>query len=113
MVQRSRWTERTAPSPFTDRQSTYENGERAGASMERFFTDNPVNPTYPTYTRANAGEVMPDPVSPLSNTLGLLHGGALGWRDAYVRFGTFEAGPLDSDYPMRVGEFGGYRYLNL
>src|SRR4051794_36902570 len=80
---------------------------------DRFFTDNPPHPTYPTYTRANAGEVMPDPVSPLSNTLGLLYGGDLGWRDAYVRFGTFDPDEIESDHPICVGQFGGYLYLNM
>src|SRR3954453_12413383 len=112
MVQRSRWTGRTAPSPSTDPRSIRTANERE-QGMERFFTDNPVNSTYPTYTRANAGEVMPDPVSPMSNTLGLLHGGDLGWRDAFVRFGTFDPEDIESDYPICVGQFGGYLYLNM
>src|SRR3954453_5652276 len=112
MVQRSRWTGRTAPSPSTDPRSIRTANERE-QGMERFFTDNPVNATYPTYTRANAGEVMPDPVSPMSKTLGLLHGGDLGWRDAYVRFGTFEPQDIESEHPICVGQFGGYLYLNM
>ncbi|MDQ1394963.1 MAG: rifampicin phosphotransferase, partial [Acidimicrobiaceae bacterium] len=81
--------------------------------MDRFFTDNDPDPRYPIYTRANAGEVMPEPVSPLSTTLGMLNGGDLGWRDAYVRFGTFDPVEIEGDNPVAIGQFGGYLYLNM
>ena len=35
-----------------------------------YLTDWPVSERFPHYTRANAGEVMGDPVSPLGWTLG-------------------------------------------
>src|SRR4051812_13940930 len=80
---------------------------------DRFFTDNPPNPKYPVYTRANAGEVMPDPVSPMSTTLGMMNAGDLGWRDAYIRLGSFEPDEINFDDPICIGQFGGYLYLNM
>lgn len=80
--------------------------------LDRWITDVDPSPTYPIYTRANAGEVYPDPVSPLAGTLGLLQAGELGWRDAYCRYGMRED---EFDHGRReiIGCFGGYIYLNM
>jgi rifampicin phosphotransferase len=81
--------------------------------MDRFFTDTPISKKYPTYTRANAGEVMPDPCTPMSNTLGIMAAGEAGWRDAYVRLGTFDHEEFEDWTTNCVGQFGGYLFLNM
>ena len=81
--------------------------------MDRWITDNDPNQTYPIYTRANAGEVMPDPVTPMSATLAMMRAGDAGWRDAYIGLGTFDEHELASDEPITIGCFGGHLYLNM
>ena len=80
---------------------------------ETWITDSPASEKYPNYTRANAGEVMPDPVSPLSASVGLGGAGEQGWRDAYVRFGAFDYDEFEPDRLNTIGIFGGYLYLNM
>ena len=80
---------------------------------ERWAADTVASEKYTIYTRANAGEVMPDPVSPLSSTMGLASAGDLGWLDAYVKAGAFRYDEFDTDRPDAVGVFGGYLYLNM
>lgn len=75
--------------------------------------DTPPSERYPIYTRANAGEVMPDPMSPLTGSLGMMNAGEAGWRDAYVRFGSFDREEFETDRPNCIGCFGGYLYLNM
>ena len=82
-------------------------------ATERWSADTLPSEKYSIYTRANAGEVMPDPVSPLSSTMGLVSAGDLGWRDAYVKAGSFFYDEFDPDRPDTVGVFGGYLYLNM
>lgn len=81
--------------------------------IERWITDNEPSEKYPIYTRANAGEVYPDPVSPLAGSLAMLSAGEAGWRDAYVRLGSLDREELDVDRPNTIGCFGGYFYLNM
>jgi pyruvate,water dikinase len=68
----------------------------------------------PYYTRANAGEVLPDPASPLGWSLVFEEGLLPGWYRGFVEFGIY--GPDEFNTPPRipmVGIFGGYFYLNL
>jgi phosphohistidine swiveling domain-containing protein len=81
--------------------------------MTAWVADTLASERYPIYTRANAGEVMPDPVSPLTACFGLSGPGELGWRDAYVRAGTLRRDEFDVDRPNCVGVFGGYVFLNM
>jgi pyruvate,water dikinase len=81
--------------------------------MESWFADSKPSSTYPVYTRANAGEVLPDPMSPLTASLGIMRGGELGWRDAYVRLGTLDYEEFEDDRPNCIACFGGYLYLNM
>jgi rifampicin phosphotransferase len=80
---------------------------------ETWFADLPISEKFPIYTRANAGEVMPDPVSPLCASLGLISAGEQGWRDAYANTGTCDQSDFDSDRPNTIGHFGGYLFLNM
>ena len=66
--------------------------ERNGVDRpERWVADSTLSARYPIYTRANVGEVFPDPVTPLTFDSGLWLA-ELGWRDAWARMGAFEAG---------------------
>lgn len=80
---------------------------------ESWFADLPISEKFPIFTRANAGEVMPDPVSPLTASLGMINAGEQGWRDAYVRTGTLDASDFEGDRPNTMGYFGGYLFLNM
>ncbi len=75
-----------------------------------------LSPEWDFYTRANVGEVFPDPVAPLSfsyfqneNGLG---GSEQGFRDAYYRIGAMEPGELPEDECVFLGVTNGYCYLN-
>ena len=80
----------------------------------RWIEDNRYDPKYGFWSRANVGEVLPDPPSPLGWDLTFDNGGcALGWRDCMVkRLGMSE----DEVHPTRpevFGVFGGYAYLGI
>jgi pyruvate,water dikinase len=81
--------------------------------MERFITDTQPSEKYRIVSRANAGEVMPDPCSPLNATLGMFEAGEKGWRDAYVVTGTFTRDEFEPDRTNTISCFGGYLYLNM
>jgi pyruvate,water dikinase len=73
--------------------------------------DTQLSQRYPVYTRANVGEVFPDPVAPATKSL-LLWWSELGWRDAYIRMGAFDADEFPDDRFTILGVAGGYCYLN-
>jgi phosphohistidine swiveling domain-containing protein len=66
----------------------------------------------PHYTRANAGETLPEPASPLGWTLVFEHG-LRGWHRGFAEFGVYRADEWPLTRPPFVGMFGGYFYLNL
>lgn len=67
---------------------------------------------FPVWTRANVGEVFPDPVGPLSYQLMMWDGAELGWRDAWAKIGAFDASEFNDDDFEVLGIFGSYCYLN-
>jgi pyruvate,water dikinase len=73
--------------------------------------DTPLSSRFPVYTRANVGEVFPDPVAPATRSL-LLWWSELGWRDAYARMGAFDQDEFPADEFCILGVAGGYCYLN-
>ncbi|MGI9596092.1 MAG: PEP-utilizing enzyme [Acidimicrobiales bacterium] len=81
--------------------------------QDTWFTDYQPSERWPHYTRANAGEVMPSPVSPLCQKFtwddGIIHGAAEG----SCRAGLYEPEEYDPVLPEVFGFFGGYFYLNL
>ncbi len=78
----------------------------------RWMTDWEPSPRLPVYTRANAGEVLPDPASPLSWTFMWESAILPGWADSMYVAGTFDEGWFDSVHPEVVGLFGGRLYIN-
>jgi rifampicin phosphotransferase len=77
---------------------------------DRWIVDVVPSSRYPFYTRANAGEVLPDPVSPLTWTLLWGEGVNEGWRDSQVNVGTNEPDEVTAEEV--TGLFGGYLYIN-
>lgn len=89
----------------------------AGSSSDaqfgrRWLTDWEPSDRFPVYTRANAGEVLPDPCSPLCWTVVWEPGVVMGWRDSQVNAGTCDEHEIDANNPEVVGHFGGYLYIN-
>jgi rifampicin phosphotransferase len=80
---------------------------------DRWITDWTPSTRWPTYTRANAGEVMPTPASPLGQQFSWENGICLGWRDGYVRGGTTALDEYTETPPATLGFFGAYAYINL
>ena len=79
---------------------------------ERYYvTDTTLSERFPIYTRANVGEVFPDPVTPLTSDTAL-YLAELGWRDAWERMGAFDPDEFPSDGYCQLGVVGGYCYLN-
>lgn len=85
--------------------------------VERWIVETALSERYPFYTRANVGEVFPDPVSPFSFSFAFqnehgLGGSELGFRDAYVKIGAFDHDEFPDDECVFIGVAGGYCYLN-
>ena len=76
-----------------------------------YVTDTALSARFPIYTRANVGEVFPDPVTPLTSDTALWLA-ELGWRDAWGRMGAFELDEFPADEFCQLGVLGGYCYLN-
>ncbi len=77
----------------------------------RWIADNELTGKWPFWTRANVGEVLPEPPSPLGWDL-VWEGGTLaGWYDCAVdRLGYGDVG-MSERRPEVAGMFGGYAYL--
>jgi pyruvate,water dikinase len=76
-----------------------------------YVTDTELSERFPIYTRANVGEVFPDPVTPLSSDTAL-YLAELGWRDAWERMGAFDPDEFPPEEYCQLGVVGGYCYLN-
>jgi rifampicin phosphotransferase len=76
-----------------------------------YITDSDLSSRFPLYTRANVGEVFPDPVTPLTSSTALWLA-ELGWRDAWVRMGAMDADEFPDEQFCQLGVQGGYCYLN-
>jgi rifampicin phosphotransferase len=76
-----------------------------------YVTDSTLSERFPLYTRANVGEVFPDPVTPFTSGT-ILFLAEEGWRDAWVRMGAFDADEFPPGEFCQLGVVGGYCYLN-
>ena len=84
--------------------------------VDSWLVETDLSDEWDFYTRANVGEVFPDPVAPLSffyfqneNGLG---GSEQGFRNAYYRIGVMTPDELPDDQCVFLGVTGGYAYLN-
>ncbi len=81
--------------------------------QDRWITDWPPSLRWPHYTRANSGEVLPTPASPLGQQFTWDRGICPGWRDGYIRGGCTTLEEYSDEPPATCGFFGGYFYINL
>lgn len=70
--------------------------------------------TFPIYSRANVGEIFPDPISPLNASAGFQANLEPGWRDAFVACGVWDHDLYDSAAERNIiPAFGSYLYINM
>jgi pyruvate,water dikinase len=67
----------------------------------------------PYYTRANAGETLPDPASPLNWSFVWEKGFVPGWVRGMEDIGIYHQGQFPLEKPAQLGMFAGYFYINL
>jgi pyruvate,water dikinase len=81
--------------------------------MTRWFIDTPASRRFPVYTRSNANDVLPNPVSPMGATVTFVPGVCEGFRTGFVhnRATTMEELTFEGLNPM-TGVFAGYFYVN-
>ena len=81
---------------------------------EGWIIDTTIGARFPAWTRGNAADVLPDPISPLMWTFYWKPSLMTGLRDAYIGFGVIDwdefENPLEPDV---FGCFGGYFYNPL
>ncbi|RZT88459.1 pyruvate,water dikinase [Pseudonocardia sediminis] len=82
------------------------------------MTDWPIfdrsSKTFPLYSRANVGEIFPDPISPLNASTGFQANLEPGWEDAFVACGVWDHDLYDSSVQNNVlPAFGSYLYINM
>lgn len=80
--------------------------------MEPWIVSSKPSERYPLWTRANVGEVFPDPVAPLTFSVFMRDHTEQAWRDAMERMGAFTQDEFAPDNMETLGVFGGYCYLN-
>lgn len=80
--------------------------------MDPWIVGSKPSSRYPLWTRANVGEVFPDPVAPLTFTLLMREHTEGAWRDALAEMGAFTHDEFVPDEMETVGVFGSYCYLN-
>jgi pyruvate,water dikinase len=69
---------------------------------------------FPLYSRANVGEVFPDPITPLNATAGFLANLEPGWCDAYVACRVWDDDIYDATVEHNpIVCFGGYLFINM
>ena len=87
-----------------------------GIMTEQWIVETTPHEKFNFYTRANIGEVFPDPVSPMSftwfETDGSLGGAEIGFREAYYRIGVMTPDELPPNDAVFLGVSNGYGYLN-
>ena len=84
--------------------------------VDKWLVETDLSDEWNFYTRANIGEVFPDPVAPLSFSYfqhaGGLGGSEMGFRNAYYRIGAMTPDELPDDECVFLGVTGGYGSLN-
>jgi len=80
---------------------------------QNWIIDTVASTRYPVYTRLNANDVMPDPVTPLGASLVWVPEVLPAWAVGNVRLNAFTPEEMSPDpYPPVAGFFYGYLYVN-
>jgi rifampicin phosphotransferase len=81
---------------------------------QKWIVDMVPGPRFPAWTRGNAADVFPEPVTPAFVTMYLGPGLGAGLRDAYISFGTLDWDEYEHpNHPELFKVFGGYLYNPL
>ncbi|HET9770749.1 MAG TPA: PEP-utilizing enzyme [Acidimicrobiia bacterium] len=82
--------------------------------MADWILNDTPSKVFPLYSRANVGEVFPDPISPLNATTGFLANLEPGWRSAYVACQVWGDDIYDTAVEHNpIACFGGYLFINM
>lgn len=82
--------------------------------MTAWPISNTTSTVFPLYSRANVGEIFPDPITPLNASIGFQHTLEPGWRDAFVACGVWDADIYDDAVDFNIlPAFGSYLYINM
>jgi len=80
----------------------------------KWFGDSEIDERFPAWTRGNAADVFPEPLSPLGQTLVMREGMAPGLRDGYIRIGALDFDEFENPHRPELWKlFGGYPYNPL
>lgn len=83
-------------------------------SAQEWIIESRISERYPAWTRGNAADVLPDPVSPLMWTFYWKPAQMTGLRDGYIQAGIVNWDEFDDpNQPDVFGCFGGYFYNPL
>lgn len=82
--------------------------------MSSWPINDKTSKVFPLYSRANVGEIFPDPISPLNATAGFQRYLEPGWRAAFVACGVWDQDLYDAAVEKNIiPAFGGYLYINM
>ncbi|RZL80433.1 MAG: phosphoenolpyruvate-utilizing protein [Rhodococcus sp. (in: high G+C Gram-positive bacteria)] len=82
--------------------------------MAEWPINDTVSKVFPLYSRANVGEIFPDPISPLNASAGFQHNLEPGWRDAFVACKVWDHDLYDATVEKNIlPAFGSYLYINM
>ncbi len=82
--------------------------------MNDWILNDTPSKVFPLYSRANVGEVFPDPITPLNASAGFLANLEPGWRDAYVACQVWDHDIYDETVEHNpIICFGGYLFINM
>ncbi|MEV5837702.1 PEP-utilizing enzyme [Nocardia sp. NPDC052112] len=82
--------------------------------MAEWPINDDASKVFPLYSRANVGEIFPDPISPLNASAGFQHNLEPGWRDAFVACRVWNQDLYDAAVDKNIiPAFGSYLYINM
>lgn len=82
--------------------------------MSNWPINDKTSKVFPLYSRANVGEIFPDPISPLNATAGFQRYLEPGWRAAFVACGVWDEDLYDTAVEKNIlPAFGSYLYINM
>ncbi len=82
--------------------------------MHQWPLTDTASTVFPLTSRANVGEIFPDPTTPLNASTGFFSNLEAGWRDAYVATGAWDHDLYDATVSSNpIICFGSYVYINM
>ena len=109
-VRTDRRPQRTSPLTAANRREP----ARGEHTVSSWILNDTPSKVFPLYSRANVGEVFPDPISPLNATTGFLANLEPGWRAAYVACQVWDHDIYDDAVEHNpLACFGGYLFINM